>query len=79
MISFPSEQPPYSPRRPESGGGHRLSEPTLHRPHSVCSWLGRSRGSGSVQEEGSLGIVSLSVRSALELADDHVDGNSFFP
>jgi hypothetical protein len=32
-----------------------------------------------VREEGSLGVVSPPVRPALELADDHVIGNSLFP
>jgi hypothetical protein len=45
----------------------------------VCSWLGRSWGSGFVRREGSLGVVSLPARLALELANDHVGGNSSFP
>jgi hypothetical protein len=69
VISCPSE----------SGGGHWLSEPTLHRPRSACSWLGRSRGSGFARREGSLGVVLPPARLVLELADDHVDGNSSFP
>jgi hypothetical protein len=79
MISYPSEQPPIALGVRSLGGGYQLSEPTLHRPHSVCSWLGRSHGSGSIREEGSLGVVSSLVRPALELADDHVVENSFFP
>jgi hypothetical protein len=45
----------------------------------VCSWLGRSRGSGFVRREGYLDVVSLPARLALELANDHVGGSSSFP
>jgi hypothetical protein len=81
MISRSREQPPIAlgVRSPESGGGHQLSEPILHRPRLVCSWLGRSRDSGSVRKEDSLGAALLPAQPALELVDDHVVWSSFFP
>jgi hypothetical protein len=71
MISRPSEQ--------ESRGDHRLSEPILPRPHSVCSWRGRIQGSGFARREGSLGVASHPAQLALKPTDDHVGGNSSFP
>jgi hypothetical protein len=45
----------------------------------VCSWLGRSQSSDFIRREDSLDAVSPPARLALELADNHVDGNSFSP
>jgi hypothetical protein len=78
VVGCPSEQPPIA-LGVWSPGGHLLSEPILHQLHSVCSWLGRSQGSGCVRKVDSLGVASLPAQPALELADGHVVGNSSFP
>jgi hypothetical protein len=45
----------------------------------MCSWLGRSRGSGCVRKVDFLDVASLPSQPALELAESHVVGNSYFP